>query len=327
MALGAHLHVGITPLTARRVRSTHTGARVRVVASAVTTTVDPSSAVPSFHAAPFSHFDMTQLELKGPRSNVDVGDPHDYGRPFVKGALDGNAACGSWACTPGGWDSPNARPSTEWFYVLSGNGSVSDPDGTPHPFGPGDVVVLSKGWYGRWDITEHIHKIWLTHAHDDKEGASKRPVVKPFSELVEGITSPTPGGNRFGAAAYDVSGFRAGAWVLPAHGVCDVANDGNTCEVNFVVEGEVFVVDGDGAVARRCVAGDTVFMPQGWRGSVLGGAVETKVAAVAVSGGTVSSGGSSPVASYNAPVASYGQTVLGAERDEMYDPENERRGR
>ena len=88
------------------------------------------------------------------------------------GALGGAASCGSWACTPGGWDSPNARPSTEWFYVLSGRGAVTDPDGTPHPFGPGDVVVLPKGWYGRWDITEHIHKIWLTLTHDDVPGAS-----------------------------------------------------------------------------------------------------------------------------------------------------------
>ena len=59
--------------------------------------------------------------------------------------MGGAASCGSWACTPGGWDSPNARPSTEWFYVLSGRGAVTDPDGTPHPFGPGDVVVLPKG--------------------------------------------------------------------------------------------------------------------------------------------------------------------------------------
>ena len=322
MALRAHVH----PLPARRARTTPAGCARggRVVPFALTSTVDPSTALPGFHAAPGSHFDMANLELKGPRSNVDTGDPHDYGRPFVKGALDGSAACGSWACSPGGWDSPNARPSTEWFYVLSGRGRVTDPDGAPHPFGPGDVVVLPRGWHGRWDITEHIHKIWLTHTHEDKQGASKRPTTAPFARLVESrdSTDVSKSAGRSGVAAYDADGFRAGVWALPAHGEAIVANDANAIEVFTVIKGELFVVDADGAVARRCVAGDVVFLPQSFRGTLRGGDAAAEAAAVSVANGTSVSVVSAGIP--NVAVSSLGNS---AERDEMYDPENEARGR
>ena len=130
-----------------------------------------------FTAVPFGYFAREQLDHKGPRSNVDRGDPHDFSRPMLKGMQGGRASCGSWACSEGGWDSPNPRGTTEWFYVFSGAGAVTDPDGTPHPFGPGDVVVLPKGWHGRWDVHEFIHKVWLVCEHEDVGGASRRPVV------------------------------------------------------------------------------------------------------------------------------------------------------
>ena len=160
----------------------------------------------AFRAAPLSYFALDQLELKGPRSNVDVGDPHDYARPFVKGALDGAVSCGSWACSPGGWNSPNPRPSTEWFYVLGGRGAVTDPDGVEHAFGPGDVVILPEGWRGRWDIHEHIHKVWLTLTHDHVPGAPDRPVVVSRASLIPSAAT----GAVTGTVAYDACGARAG---------------------------------------------------------------------------------------------------------------------
>jgi uncharacterized cupin superfamily protein len=76
-----------------------------------------------FVSAPLSYFAWELLEAKGRRKNVDAGDPHDFTRPLVKG-LAGGGSVGSWACTEGGWDSPSPRTSTEFFYVLSGNGCV-----------------------------------------------------------------------------------------------------------------------------------------------------------------------------------------------------------
>ena len=287
----------------------------------------PSSS-PTFDAAPLSRFALENLELKGPRSNVDVGDPHDSSLPFVKGALGGAASCGSWACTPGGWDSPNARPSTEWFYVLSGRGAVTDPDGTPHPFGPGDVVVLPKGWYGRWDITEHIHKIWLTLTHDDVPGASLRPEVFAAASA----TPATPPGQNAavaGASSYECGSFRAGFWARAPGADCVAPTA--AAELFHVLEGEMFVVEEDGATARRCVAGDLVFLPEGWRGSFHVQERGAKAAAVRVGGAGAGAGAAAAKGAADVTSAAVYQTAgrvaSRQEVDELYDPENDNRRR
>ena len=136
----------------------------------------PSVASPSFTHEPLSYFALEQLTPKGRRKNVDIGDPHDASRPLVK---VGTASVGSWHCTEGGWDSAAPRPTTESFYVLTGEASVTDLDGTRHTFGPGDTVVLPKGWSGRWDVTKAIHKVWVVHEHEDVKGASVAASVTP----------------------------------------------------------------------------------------------------------------------------------------------------
>ena len=220
-----------------------------------------------FTAVPFGYFAREQLDHKGPRSNVDRGDPHDFSRPMLKGMQGGRASCGSWACSEGGWDSPNPRGTTEWFYVFSGAGAVTDPDGTPHPFGPGDVVVLPKGWHGRWDVHEFIHKVWLVCEHEDVGGASRRPVVMHASQLVPDTAVSNDAG-RVGNVCYDVGCVTVGAWSA-APGTYVIPERSST-EVFHVVDGEFFVTDGppDGASARRCVTGDTVVLPEGWNGRV-----------------------------------------------------------
>ena len=138
--------------------------------------VTPSEASPSFSHAPLSYFALEKLTPKGRRKNVDNGDPHDRSRPLVK---VGTASVGSWHCTEGVWDSAAPRPTTESFYVLTGEASVTDLDGTRHSFGPGDTVVLPKGWSGRWDVTKAIHKVWVVHDHEDVKGASVAASVTP----------------------------------------------------------------------------------------------------------------------------------------------------
>ena len=72
--------------------------------------------------------------------------------------------------------------------MLSGEGSVDDADGTRHRFGAGDLVVLPRGWKGRWDVTSDLRKIWVVHAHDDVAGASSGAVV----------TTPSSAGKVYG---------------------------------------------------------------------------------------------------------------------------------
>jgi len=101
-------------------------------------------------------FAWSQLQKKGPR-NADWGEPEDFSKSFWKA---GPTATGSWACTEGGFNGTPNRPNTEWFYVLEGAGFLTNLDGTARRFGAGDVVILPKGWSGRWDVIEPIRKVW-----------------------------------------------------------------------------------------------------------------------------------------------------------------------
>lgn len=216
--------------------------------------------------APPSYFAWDQLDYKGKRKNVDVGDPEDYSRPLAKGLASGTTSCGSWACTEGGWDSPTKRPTTEWFFVMSGAGAVTDPDGTRHDFGPGDVVVLPKGWYGRWDVTHKIHKVWVIHDHDEIPGfGSPTPVVAPLSSFAAQFLEPSVGKtpNRLSKDVFDNGRMSCGYWSCePGHFAVPPRA---TTEVFHVLSGMFFLTNADGS-ARRCTAGDTVVLPAGWSG-------------------------------------------------------------
>ena len=188
--------------------------------------------------------------------------------------VGGVASCGSWGCTEGGWLSPTPRASTEWFYVIAGRGSVSTADGRRFGFGPGDVVVLPKGWAGRWDVTERIHKIYLVHEHEDVPGASTDPTVATFAELVRARSG---GGGDFSArrlgdgpggyAAYDVGSTRVGSWSAPA-GTSIAVTPRAVAECAVVLRGAFFLTNGDDGSARKFGPGDVVAIPEGWRGDV-----------------------------------------------------------
>jgi uncharacterized cupin superfamily protein len=232
--------------------------------------------IPFVHA-PISHFALNQLAAKGSRrsqgSLVDVGEPLDFSRPLVAGAEGewNGARSGSWACTEGGWDSPKLRPTTESFLVLDGEGMVTDADGMQHPFGPGDVVVLPKHWCGRWDIFRQIHKVWVVHDHPDVPGAAYgivRAVIASVPTFDQTV-SPTVYGALHAAPAhvshtiYDAAS-RVG-FLLSNPGSFAVAPR-ETAEIFMVVDGVFFLTNLDGS-ARRCIAGDTIVLPQGWSGS------------------------------------------------------------
>jgi uncharacterized cupin superfamily protein len=233
-----------------------------------------AESIPFVHA-PISHFALNQLAPKGSRrsqgSLVDVGEPLDFSRPLVAGAEWNGARSGSWACTEGGWDSPKLRPTTESFLVLDGEGCVTDADGMQHPFGPGDVVVLPKQWSGRWDIYRQIHKVWVVHDHPDVPNAGygiTRAVVASVPSFDQAL-SPTVYGALHTAPAhvshtiYDAAS-RVG-FLLSSAGSFSIAPR-ETAEVFMVVDGVFFLTNLDGS-ARRCVAGDTIVLPQGWSGS------------------------------------------------------------
>lgn len=225
----------------------------------------------SFSHAPLSYFSVDQLKPKGPRKNSDWGQPHDASRPM---ATVGSVSTGSWWCAEGGWPSPALRATTEIFYVFSGRGCVTDLDDTAHYFGPGDTVILPKGWSGRWDIMEPIHKVWVVHDHPNIEETSDpiRAVITPYCALApphllhpQGVRDDAVHGSPTTASRtiYDVGPTKVGCWTCSA-GSFPVVNR-ETTECFHVLEGVFFLTNADGT-AQRCVAGDTVVLPKGWSG-------------------------------------------------------------
>lgn len=227
--------------------------------------------VVTFWHAPCSYFAINKLVSKGHRKNADVGQPHDATRPL---ATSGPLSSGSWWCAAGGWPSPALRTTTEIFHVLEGRACVTDLDGMPHYFGPGDTVILPKGWSGRWDIMEPIHKIWFVHDHPNIELTSYpiRAIVTPYNNFAahhlepDGVRPDATHGTSPRTASrtiYEVGPTDVGCWTCTAGSFPSKVR--TTTECFHVLEGVFFLTNKDGS-ARRCVAGDTIVLPIGWSG-------------------------------------------------------------
>lgn len=225
----------------------------------------------SFSHAPIFYFALDNLAPKGPRKNADVGHPHDSSRQLVE---VGSISSGSWWCAAGGWPSPAQRDTTEVFFVLSGRGCLTDLDGSRHEFGPGDTVILPKGWSGRWDIMEAIHKVWFVHEHPNIEVTSYpiRVVVTPYSSLAEPYDCPigkrtfvtTGAPTTASSKIYNVGPTAVGWWTCAPGSF--LINGMAATESFHVLEGVFFLTNAEDGTARRCVAGDTVVLPKGWKG-------------------------------------------------------------
>jgi uncharacterized cupin superfamily protein len=99
------------------------------------------------------------LPATGPRAGADAGDPQTSTLVFRAG--DERAPeVGVWECTPGSWTIEN-RPDAEVCVILSGRARMTDEGGEPVEIGPGDTLVLPRGWSGRWEILEPLRKIFV----------------------------------------------------------------------------------------------------------------------------------------------------------------------
>jgi len=165
------------------------------------------------------------------------------------------------------------RTTTEIFYILEGEGFITDADGTPHCFRAGDTVVLPKGWSGRWDILKTIRKVFVVHQHEESLSTndSQRAVIgTPDSFQMSQLSSL---GKRkadwgepehFNRPLWKVGPTNVGAWACTAGGFQGSPNRPTT-EVFHVLEGLCFLTNLDGS-SQRVTAGDTVVLPKGWSG-------------------------------------------------------------
>ncbi|MBS7543838.1 cupin domain-containing protein [Ancylobacter oerskovii] len=77
---------------------------------------------------------------------------------------DGRVEIGLWECTPGHFTADRST-SSEICHVISGRASLARRDGELREIGPGDVLVLPRGWTGAWTILETMRKLYILH-HD-----------------------------------------------------------------------------------------------------------------------------------------------------------------
>ena len=103
------------------------------------------------------------LEPRGQRPGADSGDPQMSSRDF---SIPSDVGMGIWECEPGGWPVVD-RKTTEACYILSGRATITDSEtGSSFEISAGDVIVLPRGWSGRWDVTETIRKLWTVGVND-----------------------------------------------------------------------------------------------------------------------------------------------------------------
>ncbi|MBJ2153795.1 cupin domain-containing protein [Paracoccus sp. IB05] len=113
---------------------------------------------------------MIDLSVFTALSGIDLGQLKDKpttlnpGQQEAAHALwtspDGVLEIGLWECTPGQFTADRSA-AAEFCYFLEGKIVMTHLDGTKKTLGPGDAIMLPKGWKGTWEIQEHTRKIFV----------------------------------------------------------------------------------------------------------------------------------------------------------------------
>lgn len=72
---------------------------------------------------------------------------------------DGALEIGVWECTPGRFAADRSA-AAEFCHFLQGKVVMTHVDGSQSTLGPGDAIMLPRGWKGTWEIAEHTRKIY-----------------------------------------------------------------------------------------------------------------------------------------------------------------------
>lgn len=103
--------------------------------------------------------DLLQHLTPDPDRPASLGDnpsPAMLFAPLSTGVVES----GVWTCEPGGWDEADYEVD-EVFVIISGRLRISEASGTEREMTAGDMCFMPKGWVGRWDVLEHLEKIYF----------------------------------------------------------------------------------------------------------------------------------------------------------------------
>ena len=90
------------------------------------------------------------------------GDLMARGHSFFT-SKDGKFSLGVWETKPGTLRIPEPYTVDELMYVLEGRIVLIDTEGNREEYGPGEGVVLPRGWSGTFSVPEGARKIWVSY--------------------------------------------------------------------------------------------------------------------------------------------------------------------
>jgi uncharacterized cupin superfamily protein len=209
--------------------------------------------------------------LRGPLPEQISMAPILEGVPFAheKTVLDGpDGLFAVWACGPGVFPRVKDRRGS-FMYIISGDATIVDEDGTSHELTADSVLVLPFGWAGTWHIRETIRKVYLhttpvpplpgtvaasAFLAADRVLADRLPsaAVAPASATAtDTVVFDGPDGR------CDIRSREPGRypWAQDEHGF-----------FAFVLAGEGFLADNDGA-RHALTPGSVIALPSGWSGA------------------------------------------------------------
>ena len=208
---------------------------------------------------------------RGPLPEVVSMEPILAGVPFAheKTVFDGpDGFLAVWACGAGVFPRVKDRRGS-FMYILSGDATIVDADGTSHELTADSVLVLPFGWVGTWHIRETIRKVYLhTTPVPPLPTAVVASAFRP-TDLVLGVWPPA-------AAAAPGSLADADAVIFDGpDGRCDIRSrePGRYSQAPdehgffaYVLAGDGSLVEGDGT-RRELTPGSVIALPSGWSGS------------------------------------------------------------
>jgi uncharacterized cupin superfamily protein len=204
---------------------------------------------------PSAFLDARQV-LAGPLPEEVSMEPVLQGAPFAyeKTVSDGpEGFCAVWACDAGVF--PRVKDKRGSFmYIISGDGTIVDEDGTPHELHADSVLVLPFGWVGTWHIRETIRKVYIHTTPSPPLPESVVPCAfLPAGDVLESEAVVFDGPDGYCA----ISEFQPGEYpgVPDAHG-----------SFVYVISGEATVTDQDGT-RHELTAGSVLTLPSGWAGT------------------------------------------------------------
>ena len=107
----------------------------------------------------FHDLAKTDIGAFSPKPTSIEGDQVEAVRSLFQ-SPDGTVDIGIWECTPGRFTADRTG-SSEICHIISGRVEVSRADGEARELGPGDLLVLPRGWKGEWRIRETTRKLYM----------------------------------------------------------------------------------------------------------------------------------------------------------------------